>query len=299
MTLEQLRTFAAVVKYGSIRAASSNIHKSAPSVSAAIKSLESYLEYQLFSRDGYRLVLTPNGQKFYDKAQHILRSVTELNALSNQKWKDRADSLTIAVDACFPQECIIRMIENMREEFPDTQLEISTEHLGGALEKLSLNKADLAITPLFGALEENRELKYLTSVPIIPVASPGLKIAQLASPVRQADILDETQILDRDSSQVSRGHATTRIAGAKSYCVTDINTKLSLILSGLGWGELPEHMVRDELHNGSLVKIDVEQHPSLLSEHYLIRKTDVVHSAVAQKLWETVCPYSELEQVKG
>ena len=90
MTLEQLRAFDAVIKAGSIRAASLQLHKSAPSISAAIKTLESHLELTLFSREGYRLLLTPEGKSFYQKVQQILRSVTVLFPSKSGKRRSKS-----------------------------------------------------------------------------------------------------------------------------------------------------------------------------------------------------------------
>jgi DNA-binding transcriptional LysR family regulator len=55
--------------------------------------------------------------------------------------------------------------------------------------------------------------------------------------------------------------------------VRDLHTKHALLRAGLGWGNLPEHLVRDDLRAGRLVKIAVaawgeDEHRLYLSAVY-------------------------------
>ena len=61
MKLDQLRAFIAVVESGSFRAAAEAIHKTQPSVSAAVKALEEQYGIVLLDRDSYRPTLTAQG----------------------------------------------------------------------------------------------------------------------------------------------------------------------------------------------------------------------------------------------
>lgn len=288
MTLEQLRAFDAVIRSGSIRAASQQLHKSAPSISSAIKSLESHLELKLFSREGYRLILTADGRNFYDKVQQILVSVTELNAFSRQKWKKQAQKLAIAVDAFVSVQQLISVVESVSAVFPDVQLNLSVEHFGGALDKLHDGRADLAVTPLVGHTCAEIEFKYLFSVPIIPVARSDSKVAAIPSPVRQSDLVEEKQIVLADGAKTESWRCGNMINGTKKHCVSDLNTKKSLIMAGVGWGGLPEHLVHTEMASGRLTQLQLEGYKRLYAEHYLVRRTDCEHDMVAQKAWELI-----------
>ncbi|MEP1445238.1 MAG: LysR family transcriptional regulator [Paraglaciecola sp.] len=288
MTLEQLKVFAAVVKYGSIRAASTQIYKSAPSISSAIKALESHLDLKLFSRDGYRLILTEDGHDFHVKALQTLRSATELYSSSKQKGKKKNQQITMSIDAFFPQCYVINLIESIREDYPDMQLRMTTEYHGEAFKNIISDSADLAITPLRGKIEENVELKYISSVRIIPVAAPNSKIAQLLSPVSSLDVLDHTQIVIGEPSKNISELALSKVKGAKTFYVTEMSTKRAMIMSGLGWGELPEHLVEQEIKNGSLVKLNFDSQLKNFSEHYLVRKMDLEHGPLANNIWTSL-----------
>ncbi|MBU3005303.1 LysR family transcriptional regulator [Paraglaciecola arctica] len=289
MTLEQLKVFAAVVKFGSIRAASTQIYKSAPSISSAIKALESHLDLNLFSRDGYRLILTEEGHDFHVKALQTLRSAKELYSSSRQKGnKKKNQQITMSIDAFFPQCDVINLIESIREDYPDMQLRMTTEYHGEAFKNIISDSADLAITPLRGKIDENVELKYVSSVRIIPVAAPNSKIAQLLSPVSSIDVLDHTQIVIGEPSKNISELALSKEKGAKTFYVTEMSTKRAMIMSGLGWGELPEHLVEQEIENGSLVKLNFDSQLKNFSEHYLVRKMDLEHGPLANNIWTSL-----------
>ncbi|STV72363.1 transcriptional regulator [Klebsiella michiganensis] len=73
-TLKQLKYFVTVVETESIAEASRQLHIAQPSISIAIKNLESTFDQQLFIRHHAQGVsLTSSGRRFYDKAKELLR----------------------------------------------------------------------------------------------------------------------------------------------------------------------------------------------------------------------------------
>lgn len=72
MKLQQLRYFIAVCRLGSITRAAASLHISQPSITLAIKDLESELNLNLFHRINHRLVLTKEGTHLLGLAEHLL-----------------------------------------------------------------------------------------------------------------------------------------------------------------------------------------------------------------------------------
>jgi DNA-binding transcriptional LysR family regulator len=48
-----------------------------------------------------------------------------------------------------------------------------------------------------------------------------------------------------------------QVAALNTWRVTDQSARHSLILAGIGWGNLPEALVKDELASGRLVRLSV------------------------------------------
>ncbi|AUA58847.1 HTH-type transcriptional regulator gltC [Achromobacter spanius] len=88
-TLRQLKYFVATAQEGSLAGASRQLHIAQPSVSNAIKSLEDNFGVQLFIRHHAQGVsLTPSGERFYMKADRLLRLSHEFeqNALADNDF---------------------------------------------------------------------------------------------------------------------------------------------------------------------------------------------------------------------
>jgi DNA-binding transcriptional LysR family regulator len=70
--------------------------------------------------------------------------------------------------------------------------------------------------------------------------------------------------------------------------VTDVAAKRDVILAGMGWGGLPEHVVADLLAAGDLVRLDVPEFAVRAMELFAMRRRDRPHGVVAQALWEAL-----------
>lgn len=80
MTLNQLRYFYTASRCHSITKAAEELYVTQPTVSVAIRDLEIEFGISLFYRKGNQLILTQEGEAFYEKATYILQYCNELQA---------------------------------------------------------------------------------------------------------------------------------------------------------------------------------------------------------------------------
>ena len=52
------------------------------------------------------------------------------------------------------------------------------------------------------------------------------------------------------------------MVGTKSWRLADLGAKHALLLAGVGWGNMPEPMVRDDFTAGRLKRLDLFDSPS-------------------------------------
>ncbi len=78
MTLRHFKIFISVVKHKSITLAAKSLFMTQPAVSLAIKEMELYYGVKLFDRLSRKLFITVEGQKVYDSALTIMKSVDDL-----------------------------------------------------------------------------------------------------------------------------------------------------------------------------------------------------------------------------
>jgi DNA-binding transcriptional LysR family regulator len=70
--------------------------------------------------------------------------------------------------------------------------------------------------------------------------------------------------------------------------VTDVTAKRDVILAGMGWGGLPEHVAADALASRVLVRLEVPEFEVRAMELFAMRRRDRPHGVVAQALWEAL-----------
>ena len=96
------------------------------------------------------------------------------------------------------------------------------------------------------------------------------------------------QVVVADSSSGDSEQTLDVLPEVRHWVVTDIAAKKEIILAGMGWGGLPEHVVADELVRGELVRVHVEGFEIRTSQLYIIRRTDRTVGVVAEALWQAL-----------
>ncbi|WP_372741691.1 LysR family transcriptional regulator [Neptunomonas sp.] len=294
MKSDQLRAFVSVVEQGSFRAAATHLFKTQPTISAAVKALETQFEISLLSRDSYRPTLTPEGKPFYKEAKRLLAQVAELESLGHQLAKGAAPSLSISLSAMCALPPGLNTIKQFCSKHPDLQLNISTEHLSGILEQLHLDKADVAIGPHTG-LDDRFEFVDIGKVTMITVATPDCFDSNLLKSnsintegvIAQQVLRQVPHILVADTGSQSPFDHINIISGGRRWYVKDYQVKKALLLAGMGWARIPLHMIEAELSNGELIPLQVENFASCSDVPiYLIRLRQHPLSELASHFWD-------------
>ena len=294
MTLEQLLMFKTVAKAGTLKAASDKLFKTQPAISQGIKQLESQLNLALFSREGYRLVLTLEGKKLLQHAQRILDEANELKYVAQHLSSGNEASITVAFEASFNLSRILPILELTQNSFPHTQIIIKQEYITGATDALMNEKADIIISSSALAQMQSPEfeLAFLLSGCLIDVASPAL-IARHPQLQSSSELTNEYQIVVQDTGTGTANIEYGVQSGQRRWYVTDFYTKKMLIESGMGWGKLPQYLMESELNSGTLVHLDFKDRLNKIQlEYYVMRKTHKPLGPVAQALWQNLANFA-------
>jgi DNA-binding transcriptional LysR family regulator len=294
MTYDQLRILDAIITHGSFRAASKFLFLSQPSVSVAIKKLEEEFNLKLFSRDQYRPILTPEGKVFYHKAKTVLNQTEALEVLGKQLAKGDEPEVRIAIDAACPLPFIAKLLKKFEKEYSSTKLILDTEYMGGVEERVLDKSADLGIIAL---LNENPKLEStpLTSITMMPVSTPKFFPDDIKKDMDHNSVRDFVQVINKDSSfkqLFQKSHGI--LEGGRQWRVNDFFTKKQLILAGLGWGRLPQHLIEDELNSGELVCLDIKTVRTADVEIQVVRNINQPAGPIVTSMWEDFQKISDL-----
>lgn len=290
MTLEQLRMLVKVAELGSLKEASEKLFKTQPAISQGLKQLEAQLGLQLFNRQGYRLVLTDNGKQIYQHAQRLMNEAKQIKQLASFLAIGNEAAVTLAIEASYDLKRILPVLELIRHDFPHTQIILKQEYINGALEAVKSEQADLALTTidLLALQSGDYEAKKLYQGGLYNVASPALLERHPALMSVEA-LKDEYQIVVQDSGQSSQGINYSVQTGQRCWYVNDFNTKKTLIMSGIGWGRLPEYMIENELKSKELVALKLNDVETYLALNYqVIKLKSRLLGPVASRLWQNM-----------
>lgn len=290
MTLEQLKMLIKVAELGSLKGASETLFKTQPAISQGIKQLEAQLGLQLFSRQGYRLLLTDNGKQIYQHALKLLNEADQLKQLASFLTAGNEATVTIAIEASYDLKRILPVLEMTQNEFPHTQIILKQEYINGALEAVQSEQADLALTTIDNlALQSGKySANKLYQGNLCNVAAPKF-LQRHPKLTLVVELKDEYQIVVQDSGQSSQGISYSVQTGQRCWYVNDFNTKKTLIMSGIGWGRLPEYMIKDELKSKTLIAVSLNDFDTFIALNYqAIKLKSRLLGPVATKLWQNL-----------
>ena len=289
MKLDQLNVLRAVVETGSVKAAADRLNRTQPAVSQALKALEFQTATELFDRSGYRLELTPVGKRVYLQSLRVLTEAEDLGQLIRHFEKGQEETITMAVDASTDLNALTPVLFKLQSEFPETRVVLRPEVLSGAIEAVKSGTAAIAISPMSSIMLEEEGFDYipLGQSTLRNVTAPSLW-ADMGNPKRLSDMRRFHQVIASDSGQAG-GLFDREIGvqkGQRRWYVSDLHTKKHLLIAGLGWGRLPEHMIAEELAQGHLCEIDLPHtHLAFDATIYAFRQSKPIIRSVAELLW--------------
>lgn len=275
VTLDHLRTFVAVVDEGSFSAAARRLRRVQSAVSQSMATFEGLLGVQVWDRSTKVVRLTDAGHALLASARAVLGQAEQLGALARDLAGGLEAGLSVCVDSLFPVEALVALARSFRAAFPSVHLRIDTETMGAVAERVRSGACDLGVVSP-AAFSNGLECVAVGSVLMIPVVARAHPLAQIQGPVTTERLADEVQIVLSERGE--RTSPDQAVLSRQTWRVTDLETKRALIRSGLGWGNLPEHLVTGDLAEQDLVRIapvawDPEQYRLTLSLAYVPAST--------------------------
>jgi DNA-binding transcriptional LysR family regulator len=286
ITYEQLVVLHAIVTEGTFRGAAERLNKSQSAVSHMLKKLETGLDIILLSREEYRPTLTAAGEVFYRQATRVMQQMKELNTVAKNLSAKQEPEVFLAVTATFPLKPVLEIVGTIRDLYPATHIRLSRESMGGPIERLLRNNADIIIATMDGVPVEQVEALAFSQVTIVPVAHPDFEPARSSHMKTISEMQSYTQVVVADSSRGEFAQSRDLLPGGLRWTVSDFAAKKEILLAKLGWGGIPTHMIETELAQGELVALNVEGYQKRQSQLFQMRKRDKDVGIVAQSIWD-------------
>jgi DNA-binding transcriptional LysR family regulator len=283
-TLHELQCFDAVVTEGGFQAAAERLHRSHPSVFAAVAKLERQLGLDLLDRSGYRVALTEAGRAFHRKVRVLLHEAEELQTYAAQLAMGEEAELRVVLGDLCPLPPVLALLSGFFGQRPQTRLHLQFETITGPWERLLADEADLIVHRVPKS-DVRMEWIDLGRVAMVPVVAPGFLPFSPSTDLTPQRMQAFTQCVIRDSARHPAEPGHFLVEGAPQCSVPDHLMKKELVLHGMAWGHLPRFMIEAELRDGRLLSIAGRHFPGVVEDLAAARRRDRPHGPVADQLW--------------
>lgn len=264
-SLDQLRIFLLVAEEGSFNRAAKRLGRAISVVSYAIANLEAQLGVALFERQGSRKpLLTEAGRALLAEARAVTDDVDALVAKVRSLQQGLEPALSLAVDVMVPGRAIAHVLREFQRMFPSVPVRLHVEALGAVAVLVIDGAADIAIGGPVAADCPQVERQRMGAVELIPVAAPSHPLAGMER-IPPGETRRHLQLVLSDRSTITAGRDFS-VLSPRSWRLADLGAKHMLLREGLGWGNMPRHVIEDDLARGTLVRLAVPEAPQFAFE---------------------------------
>jgi DNA-binding transcriptional LysR family regulator len=255
VTLDQLRAFVAVVDEGSFSAAARKLQRVQSAVSTSMANLEAQLGVSIWDRTTKVATLTEQGRALLASAQRVLGEVDALRKLTAEMVQGLEASVSLCVDALFPPDVLIELCAAFAKELPTVDLRLDIQVMSAVSARVVQGAATLGIASP-GGIAAGLERRALSAIRMVPVVSPRHPLAAMKGKIPQKHFADAIQIVLSERGE--SGTDDRGVLSPRTWRVADLHTKHMMLAAGLGWGNLPEHLIREDIARRKLVVIEPE-----------------------------------------
>src|SRR3984957_4614796 len=254
LTLDQIRVFLSVVDEGSFSKAAKSLQRAQSAVTYAIRKLEAEIGPRVFDRSAYRSVLPPAGRALLTRARRIGEEVGAFREQARGLASGLEAELSIVLDAFYPIPQIFDALRAFTEQFPTVPPRLYVASLGAAANLVT--DGTCAIGLLHSNIAELAALKLTptTTFHLCPVVSPSHPLASIQGIIEPHVLQQHVQLVLTDASTLTAAK-DWGVLSSRTWRLADLGAKKSMLLAGLGWGNMPAHLVEDEIKDGRLTVI--------------------------------------------
>lgn len=239
--------FVRAVETGSLSAAGRDLGLSQPNVSRYVAALEDHLQTRLLHRSTRRLVLTPEGERYYAEVRRILDAVTE----SESSVRDNVEPsglLRVACPTALTHAFVLPQVPAFLERYPRLELDLQ---IGDRYVNLVDEGVELAIR--IGHLEDSAlRARRIGLFERVCVASNGY-LAKRGIPRDPDDLRDhDCVIFTLLSSGSTWRFRNAEVPVSGRIRVNSPEAAREAVTAGLGIGHGPQWLFEAGLKDGSL-----------------------------------------------
>jgi len=242
-TLRQLQFLMALAEHANFSRAAEACHVTQPTLSAAIKELETILGSILVERGSKEAVLTPSGEAALERARRVMAEAEDLVASVQAAGEPLSGPFRLGVIPTIAPFLLPIILPVLRENFPKLELflrEDLTDRLYEGLRDRRLDAALIALpydAPMISSQAFGSDAFLFVCAPDHPLAKKDK--------LTPSDLADDELLLLEDGHCL-RDHALSACSAGRArtdFAATSLYTLVQMVKSGLGATLLPKMAV--------------------------------------------------------
>ncbi|MEZ9337086.1 LysR family transcriptional regulator [Vibrio splendidus] len=258
MDLNAVAVFTQVVDCGSFTQASEALNMTKSTVSRKLAELEQHLGVRLITRSTRSLVLTPEGERFYQSSlqMHEIMNQAELEVSASQDLIRGPLKLVLPVE--LGHQVLAKYIHSFLLEHPNVTMNLELTN-----REVDIIAEGIDLYAQIGELVDSSLIsRYLTTSERVLVASPRYleeygeieTPKDLKTPFRMIEVVNKAARMPKWKLQLDDG--TSELIELPSQLkVNTITACLTACVDGLGLAVLPEFICREHFKTGKLVHL--------------------------------------------
>lgn len=258
MTIRHLQIFVAVADCGKMRAAAERLHISQPSVSQAVRELESYYNIKLFERLSQRIYITETGKKLLPYARHIIDSFETMEGFINDT--SAGNVIRVGGSVSVGTRLLPPMIKSLENEVPDVDVCVIVDNTAAIEGKIQRSELDIAVVEGIVRSDELVKKAIYDDELVLVVGPehelfnhPGIKLKELT----------KHALISRESGSVERNQFEQfllehDIKMKNKWSCSNTETIKKAVLNGEGIAILSRMVIEKEIAAGEVRVLNVE-----------------------------------------
>ncbi|WP_454764101.1 LysR family transcriptional regulator [Cupriavidus campinensis] len=264
MNLRFLETFVWVARLRSFRLTAEKLFSTQASISSRIAVLEEDLGVKLFLRDSRGVTLTPEGQHVLEYAEKMVNTMHHLRQ-SLDRSRTIAGRVRVGAMDSVIHTWLSTVIKRAMQAYPQLEIELTADAALNLCDQLQKGYLDVIFQTDLLRLETVRNIE-LARYPIRWIVASG---SAYDHPYPSLEALGAERVItfvknSRPHQDILSLFHLNGVTSPRINCVNSVAAMTRLIGDGFGIGAVPPALVRQQLADGTLSVVQVDNHPPAL-----------------------------------